>query len=478
MSTLGTLRFVLWAGWQKRVTRMAPDKVLALQEKRLRKLLRRVGERSTFYRKKYAGIDLASCRLADLPPTHKDELAEHLDEVVTDPRLNRASLGEFMADPANADRLFLGKYGVCRTSGSQGAPLTVIHNLLSLDVLFGLQMTRGNVSKPTVAETLRRLREPARLAGIALRQPFNSSTCSWSHMPAATRPFVKLLRLTPSDPDVIEQLNAFRPTAITAYASFLDLLALQKDRLRLAPDLRQVVSAAEVLTDQARDSFRKAFGVPVLNFYSMAECIFLSCGCPTDPGVHVNADWAILEVVDEHNHPVPPGRPGHKVLVTNLANDVEPFIRYEIGDRVTMATTPCGCGNRLPRVERIDGRTADYFWVRAGGAYRQLLSFVFKTAFESVPGVREWQVIQEERNSLRVRVEMLPGASPDAEQVLGALRHQLGAVGLAEAVQVEVEFVPRLGPDPTTGKLRRVVSLVGPPDDLEKVLGGEALAHP
>src|SRR5262245_46146503 len=371
MTTFGSLRFALWVLRQKRATGMNPGRVLAIQERRLRRLLRRAGRDSTFYREKFRGIDLARCDLADLPPTTKPELIDRIDEVVTDPRITRGVLDRWMTDPANHGRLLFGRYAVCRTSGSQGPPLTVIHNPLSLEVLFGVQMARGKVGGVGLREGWRRLRNPARLAGVALDQPFNSTTTSWTHMPAAARAFVKVLRVTPDDPEAIEKLNRFKPTAITAYASFLDLLALRKDQVRLAPDLEQVVSAAEVLTDPARDSFREAFGVPVLNMYSMAECIFLSSGCPTDTGVHVNADWAILEVVDENNRPVPPGRPGNKVLVTNLANDVMPFIRYEIGDRVTCAATPCRCGNRLPRVERIDGRTADYFWVRARTGYRQ-----------------------------------------------------------------------------------------------------------
>ena len=470
MSLLASLRFAAWVLQQARFTHNSPERVLRAQQGRLRALLRRAGRNSAFYQRKYRGIDLNRCRLEDLPPTNKSELTERIDEVVTDPRITREALSQFLADPANHNRLLFGQYAVCRTSGTQGSPLTVVHNRLSLEVLFGVQMGRGKVGGVSLAEGLRRFRQPARLAAVALNQPFNSTTTSWTHMPAAARVFVEVLRLTPDDPDAIEKLNRFRPTVITAYASFLDLLTLQQSQLRLAPDLRQVVSAAEVLTDTARDSFHEAFGVPILNMYSMAECIFLSSGCPTDPGVHVNADWAILEVVDEHNRPVPPGRPGHKVLVTNLANDVMPFIRYEIGDRVTWAASPCRCGNRLPRIERIDGRTADYFWVRAGGTYRQLLSFVFKTAFERLPAVRDWQVVQKERNRLRVRAELQPGAEPNAEEAAQTLQHQLAEAGLADDVHFEVEFVPRLEPDPSTGKLRRLVSAVGPPADLAQAV--------
>jgi hypothetical protein len=132
------------------------------------------------------------------------------------------------------------------------------------------------------------------------------------------------------------------------------------------------VATSETPTEQARQRIENAFGVPVLDNYASGECLFLSNGCHTDPGAHVNADWAILEVVDEANRPIPAGQPGHKILLTHLANTVQPFIRYEIADRVVMGTSPCRCGNRLPRVERVDGRSADFFWVRDGSGYRPL----------------------------------------------------------------------------------------------------------
>src|SRR5207248_9565967 len=106
-------------------------------------------------------IDLVRCRLDDLPPTSKAELIDRVDDHVTDPRLTRTALDRFMADPANHGRKLFGRYVVCRTSGSQGLPLTVVHNPLSLRVLFGLHMGRANVGGASLAEGLRRLWHPA-----------------------------------------------------------------------------------------------------------------------------------------------------------------------------------------------------------------------------------------------------------------------------------------------------------------------------
>jgi hypothetical protein len=96
-----------------------------------------------------------------------------------------------------------------------------------------------------------------------------------------------------------------------------------------------------------------------------------------------------------------------------------------------------------------------------------VLSFVFKTAFEAVHEAREWQVVQEERNRVRVRLELLPGQDLDLAKPRRLLEEQFDSLGLRGVLEVDVEVVGRLGPDEATGKLRRIVSRVGPPADLE-----------
>ena len=44
--------------------------------------------------------------------------------------------------------------------------------------------------------------------------------------------------------------------------------------------------------------------------------------------------------------------------ITNLANAVQPLIRYELGDHVTVHAEPCTCGSPLP-VITVRGRQDD-----------------------------------------------------------------------------------------------------------------------
>ena len=180
----------------------------------------------------------------------------------------------------------------------------------------------------------------------------------------------------------MEQLAEFRPTHLTAYSSMLHEIARQIEagRLSFQPELEEVVNIAERIMPQARNHYTKLFGAPVLDNYAMGECLFLTNCCPNSGGMHVNADWAIMEVVDEHNRPVPAGQKGAKVLVTNLANYAQPLIRYEIGDIVTMAAEHCNCGSNLPLVESIEGRASEMFEVETEHGTHLLQPMIFQNA--------------------------------------------------------------------------------------------------
>ena len=466
-----TLRFCLNSFLLNRVPRAAPEKVEAIQRKRLRKMLRYAQAHSPFYREKFQGIDLNRFELADLPPTNKREIMANFDRVVTDADVRREELELFIDNQANIGRLFKDRFAVSHTSGSQGQPILLVQDARLFTLLFGIQMTRGNsTGKTSPAEAIRKFMNPARLAVVMLKRGFYPSASTFEYMPRAAKNFVKVLRLSQTDDDLIERLHEFRPTILTAYAGTLEQLAKEAEAggLDLSPELLQVVNNSEQLSDRARLRIEKAFGVRVMDNYATGECPFLSNGCPTDHGSHVNADWAILEVVDEHYQPVPAGKPGKKVLITNLANTLQPFIRYEVDDVLTMSTEPCRCGNRLPRIERVEGRASDHLWINDGrGGYQQFPTYVLKKSFLHTREVREWQAVQYERNRVKVRVELLPGEEFDEARAHQSLNRHLEMYGFKHLVDVELEVVPVLKCDPNTGKFRHILSLIGPPSTEE-----------
>lgn len=442
-----------------------------IQGARLRRLLRHAVRRSRFYRRKYQGLNLDRVKLTELPPVSKTELMEHFDEVVTDPRITRAGVEKFVADPANIDRHFLGRYAVCHTSGSQGRPALIVQDRSVFRTLFAMQLARGNAVPKTVGNFLYHLRHPRRWAVFLLRPGFFPTGTAFGNMPQPVRWLTDVRRYMISDPlaENLAKLNEYQPNYISGYAHILLNLAAAQEAgkldLRSGGHLKLMVNISEPLSAEHQARIEAVFGVPVANHYAMGECMPLSLGCPRFGGAHVNVDLAILEVVDRQGRPVPDGTPGDKVYVTNLCNFVQPFIRYEIDDVVTLSEHPCACGSALPHIRAVAGRNNDRLWVVIHGRYQELPNFLFTSALHTVFDLAEYQVEQFARNSFRIFAQPIPGRTLTPETVLKALRTKLDREELTPHLTLEVRLVDEVRPDSRTGKFRRFRSLVPQPSD-------------
>jgi phenylacetate-coenzyme A ligase PaaK-like adenylate-forming protein len=465
---LQTLRFILRIRSFVNASQMTPAQVHNLQQKRFRELLRHAHQHSPFYRRRYQGIDLERCSITDLPPLSKVDMMANYDNFPTDRSIQRAELENFMSDEANLGKYFLGKYVVCHTSGSQGQPALIVQEPEAGMVTMALQMARGNALKKSPLTAVQRLLRPARWALVTLKPDFYPSGIMFAYMPPGARPLYRLQWSSLFDPiaETVAKLNAFQPDYLTGYNSILEPLARQEQegRLKLCAGgcLRQVTNISEPLSDEVRLKLEDTWGVHVSNQYGMGECPHLSYGCPHAPGSHVNSDVAILEVVDDHYRPVPPGVPGAKILVTNLINHVQPFIRYEIDDIVTMSARPCVCGSHLPLVQSVIGRAQDKLWVEVGGKTREMPLFPFRVGLQKCFEVAEYQIVQTGHNRYVLRVVPLTGQSIDAERVHALVTAPMEVEGLKDIVDVRVQVIDAIQNDPRSGKLKRVVNLIGP----------------
>jgi phenylacetate-CoA ligase len=457
---LGPIRFIatlqsLYPFWWDEA------KIKAKQQERLRALLAHAVERSPYYKRRFAGIDITRCALTDLPTLTKAEMMENYDELVTDPRLKKSDLGAFVDDIRNLGKLYLGRYGVSHTSGSQGQPALIVQDEHALSLIFAVQFARATKLTRRFLPHLGRFINPARMAVMTVKPGFYPSAAAFAYIPRYLSPMFKVLRLSYSEPmaDNIRKLERFRPEYITGYASALEALGREEAEgrmnLRKLGVLKQITNVAEPLTDEAGSWLEQVFDAHVADEYAMGECMVLSSGCVAGRGAHVNADLAILEVVDANNRPVPPGVEGSKVLVTNLYNHVQPIIRYEVDDRVTMSTSPCTCGSPMPHIAKISGRTKDLLWIDDGGKKREIPYYVFLAPLHHVLDLAEHQIVQTGPRQFVVRLVPLRGKRLATETIRERILENVREEGLESAVEIELEVVPELPRGPS-GKISRV----------------------
>jgi phenylacetate-coenzyme A ligase PaaK-like adenylate-forming protein len=194
----------------------------------------------------------------------------------------------------------------------------------------------------------------------------------------------------------------------------------------------------------------------VVDIYCASEFFYIAFGCHQG-WLHLNADWLILEPVDRDFQPVPPGQASHTVLLTNLANRVQPLIRYDLGDSITVQPGPCRCGNPLPAI-RVAGRRDDILSFQPpDGAMIQVMPLAITTMLEKIPGLERYQLIQDGSATLSIRLEVSPGSSePQVWQtVTQNLHHYLADQGLSFVAVRKSSEPPRR--DATGGKFRQVL---------------------
>jgi phenylacetate-coenzyme A ligase PaaK-like adenylate-forming protein len=241
----------------------------------------------------------------------------------------------------------------------------------------------------------------------------------------------------------------------------LALLAEEQRATRLKIRPMRLWSGGECLPPSAAVEIERVFGCPVINEYGASECMSIAFGCKGG-WLHVNSDWVALEPVDKEYRPTPPGQLSHTVLLTNLANRVQPIIRYDLGDSVVAKPEPCACGSPLPAI-RVEGRRDDVVSLRAqDGKVVRLLPLALTTVVEDVAQVHRFQIVQTAADRLMLRLDTVDkGNRQAAWRAAGAaLRQYLAAQSLPNVQVVLDKRAPMA--DRRSGKLREVVVAMEP----------------
>ena len=262
---------------------------------------------------------------------------------------------------------------------------------------------------------------PQLVARLLTRQPRQAAVFAGGGHFLSTTMFQRRLRTAPFRrriarfysvldplPQLVDQLNAFQPAFLRTYASGLAALTAEQEagRLRISPLV--ITTGGELLSPAVQRRAGQAFGCLVNQSYAASEAMPLPLPCRYGR-LHLNSDWFMLEPIDAEGRPVPPGTRSASLLVTNLANYVQPVIRYQLGDSVVISDWGCACGSPLATIS-VEGRTDEILRVpRTGGDEAVLLPMAVATVVEETRGVRRYQVLQTAADALTVRLDHDPG---------------------------------------------------------------------
>jgi len=397
------------------------------QRDRFLRLVRHAVRNSAFYRRFYAGIRIDETTTPDrLPVIDKDTMMDNYDELVTDRRLTLSDLQAHLSR-LERDEYHLGRFRVLSTSGSTGRKgvfaydrrewSTVLANALRWYDYIGVRpRLPGRVRISAIGAD-----NPVH---VSVRMVESGNVGLFAHQRLAVESSVR---------DLVRALNEFRPDVLLPYPSIGSVLADEQRAGRLHIRPRIVSTHTEALTKETARRMEQAWGTRPYNHYGLSELPTFGTECAERRGIHVFEDLLIAEVVDENNRPVPPGRTGQKLLLTNLYNFTQPIIRYEVSDMLTLSPEPCPCGRPFPLVASIGGRSEDVFHLK-GSDDRDVAvpPIAFETALEAVERVARYQVVHR-TDGIHVRVVPKPDADRDAlsREVSDRVVSRLTSLGVA-----------------------------------------------
>lgn len=215
--------------------------------------------------------------------------------------------------------------------------------------------------------------------------------------------------------------------------------------------MRLAISNAEPFYGFQREAIAAVFQCPVRDTYGQAEIVCGASECPSG-SLHLWPEVGMTEWMrDEADEPVSAGQAG-RMICTAFLNPEMPLIRYEGGDRSTLAEagSRCGCGRGLPLIRSLEGRTFDLMLTPDGVPLG-----VLDTIFHAGLPMREAQIVQESLSRFRINVVPTPGfGGKHREDLVRGIRDRVG-----DSVEVVVETVDSIARTPA-GKFQIQVSLL------------------
>lgn len=237
---------------------------------------------------------------------------------------------------------------------------------------------------------------------------------------------------------------------IRGFPSALFVFAKHLDEKGIYYPMKAIFTSAEMLYEYQRQSIERVFGNFIIDAYGCGDGMAGANQCEEHQGYHVNIETCFMEILDASGFSVSPGGQGD-VTVTSLHDYAMPLIRYKPGDMAIVANDKCNCGRSLPLLSKINGRSADLFFLPNGRVLNGL-SIPFE---DWVDKIERFQLIHEKPDLVVLKI--IPKAnfkSQDELAIRELLTHNIG-----EGISIQIDTVDFID-NTSAGKFRYIISKV------------------
>jgi phenylacetate-CoA ligase len=413
---LGILKSRVW---------LSTSKLQEIQDEKLKMLLNHAYENVGFYRRLFDSVGIRPKDIRDLedmpkiPITTKTQLQNAKKEIVAK---NSKICVEY------------------KTSGSTGIPLTLYFSME--DAIY----SRGMYERARVENGFRILRDKLLYIGSPYVIP-NKREC-YEKFGIRRKEGINVFEPLHVQ---IEAFKRVKPDAIWGYASAIKLLAKairEEEGRGVSP--RLIFTSSESLDSETRNLINAVFKVNPIDVYASWEGGCMAWECSEHAGYHMNMDKVLMEFVGENGERVKAGERG-RVIITNLHSFAMPIVRYNLGDFAIPTYEECRCGRGGYLVKAVEGRCDDFIKLSDN---RLVAPPVIWSTMKSVPGISEFQVVQEKEDEIVVYIVKLDEFRDVRvfEEVERKFKEILG-----NSISVKTKIVEKIQRE-KSGKLRSVIS--------------------
>jgi phenylacetate-CoA ligase len=327
--------------WNEKIETLTPAELSDLQLKRLKKTLESV-QNVEFYQKqlKSAGIKPGDIRTLDdvsrLPFTRKQDLRDGYP------------FGFFAVPLREVVRIHT-------TSGTTGKPTVVGYtrnDLATWADLIARNMTMVGVTEDDVFQNM--VNYGMFTGGLGFH--YGAEAIGATVIPSATG----------NTRRQIEMINDFGVTVIHCTPSYaMHLAEVAEEMDSPLESLRIGLFGAEPWSDSMRTELEKRLGVTAYDSYGLSELFGpgVAFECQEREGLHIWHDCYLVEIIDPVTGEVCGDGERGELVVTPLAKEAMPLLRYRTGDITMLMEDGCICG-RAKKIARITGRSDDMLVIR------------------------------------------------------------------------------------------------------------------
>lgn len=421
--------------------RYSREKILKLQQKKFRKILKFAYKNSKFYHDLYSsnGINEANIDTIDIekiPTLDKETLMENLDDVLTVDDVSKEEILSFLDKSKDPNELFKNKYHIIHSSGSSGKLGLFVYSKKEWDTVY-----------PYITKVFdfKFRRNKSVFIGAAGGHFVGASFSSWGSK-GISGLFNKPLILNVNEPiqDIIDKLNNFQPTILGGYFNAMKILAKKQEDGVLKINPRILVNCGEGVIRRDKKYIENVFSAPMSNLYSFAECISLGFGKDEYEGIYIRDDLAKIEVKKDH------------IIVTNLFNKTEPIIRYRVDDYVCLKEDTKKI-YPFTLIDDIVGRDEFVIWFENETGDMDFIHPLIFTDFY-VNGLDKHQIAITGKTSFEFRVVINSDDHEKVKKEITAKMNKLLADKKFGNVKFTIKEFKDLSIDKKTGKFKLIVS--------------------